>query len=43
MGPRRLLWLDRALDALGGTALDEGEKLRAATVLTGYALSVRRS
>lgn len=39
MGPRRLLWLDRALDALGGTALDEGEKLRAATVLTGYALS----
>jgi AcrR family transcriptional regulator len=39
MGPRRLLWLDRALDALDGTALDEGEKVRAATALTGYALS----
>ncbi|MFI7453175.1 TetR/AcrR family transcriptional regulator [Nonomuraea sp. NPDC049714] len=39
VGPRRMLWLDRALDALAGTALDEGEKVRAATALTGYALS----
>ncbi|WP_049567426.1 TetR/AcrR family transcriptional regulator [Nonomuraea sp. SBT364] len=39
LGPRRLLWLDRALDALSGTGLDEGQKLRAATALTGYALS----
>lgn len=39
MGPRRLLWLDRALDALSGTGLDDGEKFNAATVLTGYALT----
>lgn len=39
MGPRRLLWLDRALDALSGTGLDDGEKFNAATALTGYALT----
>ncbi|MFC3986247.1 TetR/AcrR family transcriptional regulator [Streptosporangium jomthongense] len=39
MGPRRLLWLDRALDALSGTGLDDGQKFNAATVLTGYALT----
>ncbi|MEU9841024.1 TetR/AcrR family transcriptional regulator C-terminal domain-containing protein [Actinomadura sp. NPDC048032] len=39
MGPRRLLWLDRALDALSGTGLDGGQKFNAATVLTGYALT----
>ncbi|WP_336215567.1 TetR/AcrR family transcriptional regulator [Nonomuraea sp. LPB2021202275-12-8] len=39
MGPRRMLWLDRVLAALADTALDEGEKIRAATALTGYALA----
>ncbi|MCC5576223.1 TetR/AcrR family transcriptional regulator C-terminal domain-containing protein [Microtetraspora sp. AC03309] len=39
MGPRRLYWLDRALDALGDTTLEDGEKFNAATALTGYALT----
>jgi len=39
LGPHRLRWLDRALDALGDTALDAGEKINAASALTGYALS----
>ncbi|MEU4579149.1 TetR/AcrR family transcriptional regulator [Nonomuraea sp. ATR24] len=39
MGPRRLLWLDRALDALSDTGLDDGQRFHAATVLTGYALT----
>ncbi|MER6511391.1 TetR/AcrR family transcriptional regulator C-terminal domain-containing protein [Nonomuraea sp. NPDC001636] len=39
MGPRRLLWLDRALDALSDTALDDGQKFNAATLLSGYALT----
>ncbi|GAA3472126.1 TetR/AcrR family transcriptional regulator [Nonomuraea roseola] len=39
MGPRRLYWLDRLLDALGDTTLDDGEKFNAATALTGYALT----
>ncbi|MFI6485130.1 TetR/AcrR family transcriptional regulator [Nonomuraea sp. NPDC050663] len=39
MGPRRLLWLDRALDALSGTGLDDGQRFNVATVLAGYALT----
>jgi AcrR family transcriptional regulator len=39
IGPRRLAWLEAALAALGETPLDGGEKFRAATTLTGYALS----
>ncbi|MDP4506127.1 TetR/AcrR family transcriptional regulator [Nonomuraea turcica] len=39
MGPRRLLWLDRALAALDGTGLDDGEKINVASALTGYALT----
>ncbi|TMR93224.1 TetR/AcrR family transcriptional regulator [Nonomuraea basaltis] len=39
LGPRRLLWLDRALVALDGTGLDDGEKINVASALTGYALT----
>ncbi|MEV4083318.1 TetR/AcrR family transcriptional regulator C-terminal domain-containing protein, partial [Nonomuraea fuscirosea] len=39
LGPRRLLWLDRALAALDGTGLDDGEKINVASSLTGYALT----
>ncbi|NUW46468.1 TetR/AcrR family transcriptional regulator [Nonomuraea rhodomycinica] len=39
MGPRRLSWLDRALEALGATPLDDGEKFNTVTALTGYALT----
>ncbi|GII96203.1 TetR/AcrR family transcriptional regulator [Sinosporangium siamense] len=39
MGPRRLLWLDRALAALEGTGLDEGERVNVASSLTGFALT----
>ncbi|SDJ15703.1 TetR/AcrR family transcriptional regulator [Nonomuraea jiangxiensis] len=39
LGPRRLLWLDRLMTALGGTGLDDGEKINVATTLTGYALT----
>ncbi|WP_101787545.1 TetR/AcrR family transcriptional regulator [Nonomuraea indica] len=39
MGPRRLRWLDRALDALGDTPLDDGERFNVVTALTGYALT----
>lgn len=39
LGPRRLLWLDRALAALDGTGLDHGERINVATALTGYALT----
>lgn len=39
MGPRRLLWLDRALEALSDTGLDDGQRFNAATVLNGYALA----
>ncbi|GAA2654471.1 TetR/AcrR family transcriptional regulator [Nonomuraea recticatena] len=39
MGPRRLYWLERLLDALGDTTLDDGEKFNVATALTGYALT----
>ncbi|PZG08967.1 TetR/AcrR family transcriptional regulator [Nonomuraea aridisoli] len=39
MGPRRLLWLDRAIAALAGTGLDDGEKINVASTLTGYALT----
>ncbi|MEV4564763.1 TetR/AcrR family transcriptional regulator [Nonomuraea sp. NPDC049419] len=39
LGPRRLLWLDRALAALAGTGLDDGEKVNVASTLTGYALT----
>ncbi|MEO3808365.1 TetR/AcrR family transcriptional regulator [Sphaerisporangium sp. B11E5] len=39
LGPRRLLWLDRALAALDGTGLGHGEKINVATALTGYALT----
>ncbi|MDX3108034.1 TetR/AcrR family transcriptional regulator [Nonomuraea angiospora] len=39
LGPRRLLWLDRALAALAGTGLDDGEKINVASALTGYALT----
>ncbi|MFC7587679.1 TetR/AcrR family transcriptional regulator [Nonomuraea antimicrobica] len=39
LGPRRLLWLDRALAALDGTGLDDGERLNVASTLTGYALT----
>ncbi|GAA0939293.1 TetR/AcrR family transcriptional regulator [Nonomuraea longicatena] len=39
LGPRRLLWLDRALASLDGTGLDEGEKVNVASTLTGYALT----
>jgi AcrR family transcriptional regulator len=39
MGPRRLLWLDRVLTALGGLGLDDGEKINVASALTGYALT----
>ncbi|MGP4093267.1 TetR/AcrR family transcriptional regulator [Nonomuraea sp. KM90] len=39
LGPRRLLWLDRALAALDGTGLDDGEKINVASALTGYALT----
>src|SRR5690606_29371370 len=38
-GPRALLWLDRALAALAGAGLDAGERVRAATALSGYAVS----
>ncbi|MEV0591226.1 TetR/AcrR family transcriptional regulator [Nonomuraea cavernae] len=39
LGPRRLLWFDRALAALDGTGLDHGEKIHVASTLTGYALT----
>ncbi|MFI6500281.1 TetR/AcrR family transcriptional regulator [Nonomuraea typhae] len=39
LGPRRLLWLDRALAALDGTGLEDGEKINVASTLTGYALT----
>ncbi|GAA5072924.1 AcrR family transcriptional regulator [Thermocatellispora tengchongensis] len=39
LGPASMRWLDRALAALAGTALDEGEKVNVATTLTGYALT----
>ncbi|GGO75807.1 TetR/AcrR family transcriptional regulator [Nonomuraea cavernae] len=39
LGPRRLLWFDRALAALDGTGLDHGEKINVASTLTGYALT----
>ncbi|MBF8189863.1 TetR/AcrR family transcriptional regulator C-terminal domain-containing protein [Nonomuraea sp. K274] len=39
LGPRRLLWLDRALAALDGLGLDDGEKINVASALTGYALT----
>ncbi|MEU8104119.1 TetR/AcrR family transcriptional regulator [Nonomuraea muscovyensis] len=39
MGPRQLRWLDRALDALAGTELDDGEKFNVVTALSGYALT----
>ncbi|TYB61008.1 TetR/AcrR family transcriptional regulator [Nonomuraea sp. PA05] len=39
LGPRRLLWLDRALAALDGTGLDEGEVINVASTLTGYAIT----
>lgn len=39
IGPRRLAWLEAALAALGETPLDDGEQFRAATALSGYALS----
>lgn len=39
VGPRRLAWLEAALAALGDTPLDDGEKFRAVTALSGYALS----
>ncbi|TXK41039.1 TetR/AcrR family transcriptional regulator [Nonomuraea sp. C10] len=38
-GPRAMLWLDRALAALGDAGLDAGERVRAATTLSGYAAS----
>jgi AcrR family transcriptional regulator len=38
-GPQSMRWLDRALAALAGTTLDEGEKFNVATTLTGYALT----
>ena len=37
IGPRSLRWLDRALAALARTPLAEGEKVNAATTLSGYA------
>ncbi len=37
IGPRSLRWLDRALAALAHTPLTEGEKVNAATTLSGYA------
>ncbi|MEV0235279.1 TetR/AcrR family transcriptional regulator [Nonomuraea sp. NPDC050786] len=39
MGPRRLSWLERVLDALAGTSLGTGEKFNVATTLSGYALT----
>ncbi|QKW35799.1 TetR/AcrR family transcriptional regulator [Actinomadura sp. NAK00032] len=39
LGPRRLLWLDRALASLDGTGLHDGEKVNVATALAGYALT----
>ena len=39
MGPRSLLWLDRALAALAGTGLGTGERMNVASTLTGYAVS----
>ncbi|MEV0588474.1 TetR/AcrR family transcriptional regulator [Nonomuraea sp. NPDC050310] len=39
LGPRRLLWLDRALAVLEGTGLDHGERVNVASALTGYALT----
>lgn len=39
LGPRRLLWLDRALASLGGTGLHDGEKVNVATALAGYAIT----
>ncbi|MGR6921775.1 TetR/AcrR family transcriptional regulator C-terminal domain-containing protein [[Actinomadura] parvosata] len=39
LGPRRLLWLDRAFAALDGTGLDDGEKINVASTLAGYALT----
>ncbi|GAA1870672.1 TetR/AcrR family transcriptional regulator [Actinomadura bangladeshensis] len=39
LGPRRLLWLDRALASLDGTGLHDGEKVNVASALAGYALT----
>lgn len=39
LGPRRLLWLDRALAVLAGTGLEDGEKINVAGALSGYALT----
>ncbi|MFC7644393.1 TetR/AcrR family transcriptional regulator C-terminal domain-containing protein [Streptosporangium lutulentum] len=39
MGPRRLLWLDRALAALDGTGLEHGERINVASALSGYAIT----
>lgn len=39
MGPRRLAWLEAALAAFGDTPLGDGEKFKAATALTGFALA----
>lgn len=39
IGPRGLLWLDRAIAALDGTGLSNGERINIAATLSGYAVS----
>jgi AcrR family transcriptional regulator len=39
MGPRWMLWLERALAALDDTGLGHGEKMNVASTLAGYALT----
>ncbi|HZI97981.1 MAG TPA: TetR/AcrR family transcriptional regulator [Actinomycetales bacterium] len=42
MGPRQLAWLDRALQTLESTPLDEGERLNAILLVTVYVLGQTR-
>jgi AcrR family transcriptional regulator len=39
IGPRGLLWLDRAIATLDGTGLSSGERVNIAATLSGYAIS----
>ena len=42
MGPRQLAWMDRALQALESTPLEEGEKVNAILLVTVYVLGQTR-
>jgi hypothetical protein len=39
IGPRGLLWLDRAIAAFDETGLSHGERINIAATLSGYAMS----